>query len=287
MAQTGGNAVAAVDEARVASLHAAISQDLAAGRVTLPVLPAVAVEVLSSTLDTSSDAAHLADLVQQDQSLASHVLRVVNSAAFRGSVEVVALQQAIARLGMVRIRDIALTASVQNALPAKGAFQSLMDDAWRDGLCTALWSQEIARLTRRNVEQSYLCGLLHNVGASLLAIDLDERAPDLPLETAAEVMTQLQCVAGERLVEAWQLPEFVSVCMRSVDDFESAGDASDEVAVVAAGRGFATLMAEDNLEIATVLSLVAVQSLNLYPEDLEALLDRRPEVTTTLSAMIL
>ena len=129
-----------------------IRTDLASGRLKLPVLPNVATEVLSSSLDDSSDAAKLAGLIQQDQSLASHVLRVVNSPAFRGSAEIVALQQAIARLGMVRIREIALTASLKNALSSKGSFQELMDRAWRLGLATGLWAKEVARATRRNVE---------------------------------------------------------------------------------------------------------------------------------------
>ena len=66
------------------------------GGLELPVLPAVAIEVLASSVDEQADAKRLAQLIQQDQSLASHVLRVVNAPVFRGTTEIVALQQAIA-----------------------------------------------------------------------------------------------------------------------------------------------------------------------------------------------
>ncbi len=100
----------------VAALIAQLGEEFAAGKIELPLLPTVATEVLSSSLDEHSDAARLAGLIQQDQSLATHVIRVVNSPAFRGAIEVVALQQAIARLGMERIREIALSASLKSCV---------------------------------------------------------------------------------------------------------------------------------------------------------------------------
>ena len=81
----------------VDAVSASFSQELASRALEVPLLPNVAAEVLSSSLDDESNAARLAELIQQDQGLASHLLRVVNSPAFRGSAEIVALQQAIAR----------------------------------------------------------------------------------------------------------------------------------------------------------------------------------------------
>ena len=49
----------------------------------LPPLPGVAAEVMASSLDDDADTARLAQLIQTDQGLAGHVLRVVNSPAMR------------------------------------------------------------------------------------------------------------------------------------------------------------------------------------------------------------
>ncbi len=268
-------------------LEQQIRVDITAGKIKLPVLPAVATEVLSSSLDDSSDAARLAELIQQDQSLASHVLRVVNSPAFRGSTEIVALQQAIARLGMVRIREIALTASLKNAMASKGSFQELMDEAWRQGLAAGLWSKEVARATRRNVEQAYLCGLLHNIGQSFVAVDLGKREPALALSDAAYLMQSLGREAGVALVTAWQLPPMVSTCITFLGHFAAADTDADDVAVVEAGCAIALASLDEALDAEAVVQGLAVQHLNLYPDDVETLLSFSENIQSTLESMVL
>ena len=268
-------------------LEQSIRADIAAGKLKLPVLPNVAMEVLSSSLDDSADAARLAGLIQQDQALATHVLRVVNSPAFRGSAEIVALQQAIARLGMVRIREIALTASLKNAMSSKGSFTELMDEAWKQGLSAGLWSKEVARATRRNVEQAYLCGLLHNIGQSLVAVDLGKRDPALPLSDAAYLMQALGREAGIALVNEWQLPPAVATCITHLGTFATAGDEADEVAVVEVGSGVALASLSGELNAGEVLKSLAVQHLNLYPDDVDELLANEEFIQTTLESMVL
>src|SRR5512139_3612585 len=57
----------------------------------LPLLPGVAAEVIAGSLDDHDDPTRLAQLIQTEQGLASHVLRVVNSPALRAAMEIVAL----------------------------------------------------------------------------------------------------------------------------------------------------------------------------------------------------
>ena len=271
----------------VRQIEADIREDIAQGKLKLPVLPNVATEVLASTLDDTSDAVRLAGLIQQDQSLATHVLRVVNSPAFRGSAEIVSLQQAIARLGMVRIREIALTASLKNALSVKGAYQDLMDDAWRYGLAAGLWSKEVARATRKNVEQAYVDGLLHNIGQSLIAVDLARRDPTLASSDAESLMRVLGRDAGIALVEEWQLPPSVAVVIEHIGQFASAGDQADDVAVVEAGSVIAHAAHTDAMDAEQILANAAVQHLNLYPDDVTALLEHADAISNALSSMVL
>ena len=271
----------------ILDLEQSIRDDISTGRLKLPVLPNVATEVLSSTLDDSSDAVRLASLIQQDQSLASHVLRVVNSPAFRGNSEIVALQQAIARLGMVRIREIALTASLKNAMSSKGSYQELMDDAWKQGLAAGLWSKEVARATRRNVEQAYLCGLLHNIGQSLIAVDLGKRDSALTLSDAAYLMQALGRDAGLALLEEWQLPPAVATAIDFLGRFAAAGDDADDVAVVEAGSSIAWSSLNETLEAEAVLQNEAVQHLNLYPDDVDELLGYQENISIALECMVL
>ena len=83
-----------------------LDRRLARDDLELPLRPRVAAAILPMAADDACDAAALARLVQQDQALAAHVMRIANSSAYRTRVPMVSLQQAIARLGMRSIREI-------------------------------------------------------------------------------------------------------------------------------------------------------------------------------------
>src|SRR5690348_9088012 len=93
---------------------AALLRDrIAAGTLELPVLPEVAAEVVARTGREECDLRALADLVRRDQAMATHFLRVANSPLYLPKTKIVSLQQALARLGMSAVREIALLISVK------------------------------------------------------------------------------------------------------------------------------------------------------------------------------
>ncbi len=264
-----------------------IRREIREDRLELPLLPNVAAQVLSSSVDDSADAARLATLIQQDQSLATHVLRVANSPAFRGATEIVALQQAIARLGMDRIRDIALSASLGSALLRSGPFQSHAGAAWRVALAAGLWAKEVARDVRKNVEVGYLCGLLHDIGTPLVLHRLGELAPELAPSDLAVVLAELAPLAGERLARTWSLPEAVAAAIAHLSAPERAGTNADAVAVAACGAGLARGMDHQPMSADALRGSPGTMHLDLYPEDLETLLRREGQIRLALEAMIL
>lgn len=271
----------------VAAAVVLLRSELASNRLELPLLPNVAAEVLASSVEDQSDAARLAELIQQDQSLATHVLRVVNSPAFRGANEIVALQQAIARLGMERIREIALSASLKTTLFRGGPYQACADRAWQLALAAGLWAKEIARAARRNVEVAYLCGLLHDIGTPVLLHRLGQVAPNLAEDDVETVLDRLGTATGERLARAWRLPDAVLATVTHGDDLEAAGEQSDAVAVAACGAALGRWMCERSILINEVVKLPAVAHLNLYPDDVKGLLEQQDAIRTAMESMVL
>ena len=206
-------------------------------------LPTVASEVLSSSLDDRADAQKLAVLIDKDQALASHILRVVNSPAFRGSVDIISLKQSIARLGMERIREIALSISLKGTLMQPGGFVDIVEDAWVYGLTTALWAKEIARSARKNVEVAYLCGLLHNVGVPIVVPRIVAEYPGVDHALVKQRSSELAPNAGAVLVEKWRLPNTVAVCIRNLCASPSepaSGLDADAIMVLKASQMIAT-----------------------------------------------
>jgi HD-like signal output (HDOD) protein len=275
----------AAAEPDLTALAAQFHSELAAGTLDLPLLPSVAAEVLSSSLDDHADAARLAELIQQDQALATHVLRVVNSPAFRGAIEIVALQQAIARLGMERIREIALSASLKGALFEGGRYQVVADESWQIALAAGLWSKEIARACRKNVEMAYLSGLLHNIGVPLVLHRIGQLAPELSRQAVDQLMSQLVQPAGVVLAREWQLPGLVAVTIEHLNDFAAAGDDADAVAVAATGSALGNWMCTRGILISEVNALASTQHLGLYPDDVAAILEQMDDIRVSLESM--
>lgn len=270
----------------VANLAAELSAEIADNRLTLPVLPNVAAEVLSSTVDERADAARLAVLVQRDQSLATYLLRVSNSPAFRGGGEIVSLQQAIARLGMVRVREIALSISLKGALLPKGPYRDLAETFWRESLAAGLWAKEVARAARRSVEMAYLCGLLHRVGAPVVLHRISAGAALLTGEEALIVVQQMEHRAGISLAWAWALPPPVCATVEHLADPAAAHQHAEMVAVAACGALLARSQADDGAVLDALRAQPGICLLNLYPDDLQALLARRAAIETVVAAMV-
>ena len=59
-----------------------LGYELQQDQLEVPLLPEVAGRVVHLTQDPESDATQLAQLIQSDQALASHVIRIANSAAY-------------------------------------------------------------------------------------------------------------------------------------------------------------------------------------------------------------
>jgi len=251
----------------------------------LPPLPGVAAEVMASSLDDDADTARLAQLIQTDQGLAGHVLRVVNSPAMRAATEIVALRQAIARLGMNRIREIAIAASLSGTLFKQPVYQAESMRAWKNALCAGLWAKEVARACRKNTEMAYLCGLLHNIGTPVVLHALGAAGPVRLAECdVVALLAEFGAIAGDLLAREWRLPEPVIATIRLLDDFAAAGQHADSVAVANCAAGLARLMLDGKLSADAVV-FESLRHLNLYPDDVVALLALRERIEVAMESM--
>ncbi len=262
-----------------------LSEEISGGKLEVPILPRVANEVLSSTLDDKADSTSLSALIQQDQAIASHVLRIVNSPAFRGSTEIVALQQAIARLGLDRIRELALTISVGGTLLRPSPYDAIVRKAWRHGLRTGLWAKEVARASRKNVEIAYLSGLLHNVGVPVVINRICQMGAKLTEQKVIELTDIHACAAGTVLADRWHLPAAVGETIRYLGNFSEAQNAQAAVAVIDASTYLATCQAQRCLDVDDAIQQLALQHLNFYPDDLAVLLEHADRIDETVKEM--
>ncbi len=268
---------------------AKIRKDLDSDRLTVPLLPDVARQVISLINDPESDASQLAKLVQSDQALAGHVMRIANSAAYSPTASLVSLQQAIARLGMNLIGDICLSISTGTKLFKVPGYEQYLQQLWRHAVLTALWSKEISRSIRRNVESAFICGLLHSIGKPVtlqLCLDQAKRIEhEITEAEVLEVVTQLHRDVGNRLLKLWQLPTIIVEAVEHFNHYQSAPQYRDLAATVTAAAFIADHHDSGDQDEATLMSCSALADINLYRDEVESLLDKREYISTALESL--
>ncbi len=268
----------------------ALRDRISEGTLDLPVLPKVAGAVMAMVQEESSDMSGLARLIQQDQALASRVMKRANSPLYRGVNPMSSLQQAIARMGMKTISEIALAASVGSGVFRVEGYETEISVMWRHSLAAGAWAREIARIRRRNVESAFMCGLLHQIGKPVTLQALSEihaesgdEVCDLP-----SLLDDFHVEVGISLGIAWELPAMIVESIEYYRDYASAGRFRKE-AMITAG---ADLLARELVDRGEVREDVLLESdvmadLNFYEDDLTDLVAQTGVISEMIEVMAL
>ncbi len=271
-------------------LEETLRQLINRGGIEVPMLPEVANKALLLAQNPESDAAEMASLIQSDQSLAGHVMRIANSVAYTPLSNLVSLQQAVSRLGMTIISEIALAAAIGAKMFKTPGYEDYVADIWQHALATSLWAKEVARHCRSNVEVAFLAGLLHSIGrpAVLQAIlDLAKTHNSTVTENEVHQLENKYCQqVSEAVVHKWQMPELVIEAVCAYTNYNSALTAGVQATHVVVGSRFAThMLTPEKLDKETLFSLPVLGKLNLYPDDVEKIFEQTESVKSRLEGL--
>ena len=270
--------------------HAWLEHQLASD-LELPLLPDVAARIVAMCDDDDTEARDVQCALEQDPSLASNFLRIANSAMYASRDPIVSLKQAVSRLGLIATRGIALSASVRGRVFQVPGHEASVRAIWQHSVVAAAFAREIARSLRSNVEGAFLCALLHDVGrpivlqAALAAPESVMRKP-IPAALLASAMDDLHAVVGGRAIRAWKLADWTAAAVEHHHRPERAAPFEDEARVTR----LADLMAHwaidgDARFEAFPMGDPVVAELELYREQIDALLALRPAVLETAQAL--
>lgn len=260
------------------------------GSIEVPLLPEVANKALLLAQDPDSDASAMAALIQSDQSLAGHVMRIANSVAYTPMSNLVSLQQAISRLGMGLISEIALAASMGAKMFNTPGYEEYVMGIWQHALATSQWAKEIARQGRSNVEVAFLAGLLHSIGrpAVLQAIlELAEKNKVTLSENELHHLENTYChQVSIAVVNKWKMPSLVIDAVSAYSDNNNERSVGEHGAHVNLGARFATnMLTPECLDKDILLGLPAFSVLNIYQDEVEELLAKTDSVKSRLEGL--
>jgi diguanylate cyclase (GGDEF)-like protein len=185
----------------------------------LPSPSGVALQILELTASEDASVEDLQRVLVSDPALSGQILKYANSARVRTGSEVRTVGEAVVRLGMSSVRNLALGFSLLSAARGGPCDGFDYNGFWSRSLATAVSAQSLAPLLRQvDTDEAFTCGLLGQIGAlSLASVHPRQYATVLSRwdggddESLRALETEILIVDHDQLTvalfEFWGLPE--------------------------------------------------------------------------------
>lgn len=187
------------------------------GRISnLPTAPAIYTSLSQAMADPDIPLGVVAGILEKDISLSAKLLQMVNASFFGFPRQISSIQAAVSMLGMLMIKNLALSLEVfrgfrKNA-PGRGFS---IDQLQQHSLSTARFAMSLLS-DKQEAETAFTAGLLHDIGqlvivtqlpekfAQIQAVCQDQSCPDHVGEKA--VLGASHAEIGAYLLGLWGLP---------------------------------------------------------------------------------
>jgi len=211
----------------------------------VPSMPQVVTRFLEITQDPEFDYDDVVEVLSTDPGVASEILRLANSALFGVTRKVTNLRQALALLGLRRVRSLVLGRYIVQSVStaAKGTID--MSYFWRRSLASAVLAARFAdSLLPACREEAFVVALLSDIGVVIMADALKGRykpiaehyrpcQPDNLCDMEKAVLGITHADVSAMVLEHWQLPELIVEAVRHHHDWPLPEDLPDDVATLA------------------------------------------------------
>lgn len=183
----------------------------------LPTLPFVASKLLAISSKEDTTINDIANLVAQDTSLSTKILKVVNSSFYGFPGEIASINKAVSILGTRAVRSLVLSFSLLKIKPTgKEPFD--YESFWEKSLAEAVAAKLIiTKVKDADPEEIFIAGLLQNLGKMLLArafpekyIEVQNLAKDdeeAVVEAERKIIGADHCIVGASVAKSWGFPQ--------------------------------------------------------------------------------
>lgn len=243
-----------------------INEHLQSDLQDLPVFNSVAVKLQQMLARREFKIEDVIDMISEDQSLASQVLKVANSPYYAGLSSIATIKNAIVRLGAQEVANMVMMASQYELYQSKNEYlNNSMQQLWAHSLACATGAKWLAKKTGyiHLAAESFMGGLLHDIGKLALLKVLDDIDRNKESKTAfsetliSEILDRMHEDVGYRLMKSWSLPE--AYCSIAVNHHKDDFDVNDILLVLVRLSDKACKRVGKSLQPDTSLSLVSTQ----------------------------
>jgi putative nucleotidyltransferase with HDIG domain len=193
----------------LADFFRSIISQIKDGSIDIPPAPDIMLKLNVAMKSENVSTKEIVKLIMSDQILTSKILRVVNSPFYSPRQEITSLQQAIIIMGLKSILSI-VTVHSMTSLSPKHADE--IKTVLQHSLLCGFIAKKIAAMMHVDPEEVFVCGLLHDIGKTLLISLLHGRS--LPDDIKEKLLKDFHAEAGYLLAVRWNLSEVIRYSIR-------------------------------------------------------------------------
>lgn len=189
--------------------------------IVLPTLPAIALKVRKSADDPNINLNGMAEVVGQDPSLSARMIKISNSAYLGRSIKVTSTAQAVTRIGLNQVKNIATALAMEQLFVSKNSVvKKYMARMWTDTIdivanaMAALSTYKAATGKKGlSVDTITLSALVANIGALPVLTEAERHDSVFANPTFLDVaIEKLSGRIGGSIMRKWQFSDIFIQC---------------------------------------------------------------------------
>ena len=152
--------------------------------VKLPTISEVAQELIKTLNDEDASVTQVSGIISRDPALTAKLLRLANSASFGLQKSVGSVDDAIAMIGMAKVRTLSLASCMSESFPVLPGLDP--KEFWQSSMAIAGYAQWMASRIGADPQQAWLTGMMVRLGELLIGqadpetLKEIEKLPHLP-----------------------------------------------------------------------------------------------------------
>lgn len=185
-------------------------------KVTLPPFDKTALRIQQEIQKPDVKISKIEKLIIADPAMASQILKISNSAFFRGLSKVMTIREAIVRLGLDEITRMIMVLTQKKLYSTEDTFiKNYRNILWQHALVCALTSQWVAREAGfvEITQEVFFASLMHDIGKLFLitVIEQIKKSKAIPFIPSKSVINEIikgqHAEQGYKLMVKWNLPD--------------------------------------------------------------------------------
>ncbi len=198
-------------------------------KLVLPTLPEIALRVKEAVDHPEASLHSIAEVISKDPALTARMIKIANSAYYARAVKASNVTQAVNRIGLAAIKNIAISMAMEQLFICQNdVVFDYFDRTWNQSVAvasaaTALLTSYRQRLPNSPIEADTLTlmGLIHNIGVLPILAEAEKHDCTFANATFLDgAISKLSKHIGVAIIRTWEFDKDYAVVVAKWDQFD-------------------------------------------------------------------